>query len=202
MFRFLMLLAFVLFSCDCAHMGQFLSRDMVKQLHKANVRLSNSTGFCSGVIVGEDTILTAAHCTKGCAEKNMAVSHYNGATTADSWKCDLENDVALVKTKDKLRGGMRVGKPAKTGDPIYVVSNPVIFGPLQDFTTIGMVATRIGNMLFLTALVRGGSSGGAVYNMDGEIVGIIVGIPTGPGGEVPGSAIATSIEPINGLMGD
>jgi tetratricopeptide (TPR) repeat protein len=90
---------------------------------------------------------------------------------------DKENDLVILKAKGKDLPAVKIGDIAKMniGEKVYVISSPqglentISDGILSGIRDIEGTNKKI---LQITAPVSKGSSGGAVFNKDGEIIGI------------------------------
>ena len=147
------------------------------------VRTNDALG--SGVIVADDgTIVTANHVIAGATR--IAVTYYNGATTtAKVVSADPKRDVAVLSpaalpptvVPASLGGGANVGAPVvAVGNPLGLadsVSAGVISG--LDRTAETAEGTYSGLIQF-DASVNPGSSGGALLDAKGHLIGIVVSI--------------------------
>ncbi len=133
----------------------------------------------SGFFVAEDIVVTNFHViketTKGYAkvygqDKIFEVLGVVGI--------DEENDLALLKIR-----GIK-GKPLKlntddataVGDEVFAVGNPKgLEGTFSQGIVSSIRKTEKKNLLQITASISPGSSGGAVLNEKGEVVGVAVG---------------------------
>ena len=146
--------------------------------------------FCSGVVVSETQIITAGHCvdSKEVRQPNgqVKVRLYDGRIVlADVVKfsfSEVDNehkDSALLEVKEG-----KLGKIAKKGDSramkqgqqVAVVGNPA--GEFTNSFTLGVLSYAYRSMTWgvyhqSDALVIGGNSGGPVFNMQGELIGIL-----------------------------
>ena len=186
----------------CAYNGSFMSPDVISQLHSANVVVIGDGTTCSGVLVGQSKVLTAAHCVEMCAALAVNVATSNGRSVGRVGKCDPDADLALldVDTKTTYQRWIAPG-PARPGDPVYIVGNPILAMPMADFTTFGIVGIVSPTQFIIGAMVRGGSSGGGVYDLKGRLVGIVSGVPLGrDGAQIDGLTVAVSQEPIAKIL--
>jgi S1-C subfamily serine protease len=153
-------------------------------------------GLGSGIVLDEDgRILTNYHVVRGFDE--VTVTFADGTVvSADVVGTDPGNDVALIDAD----ADQSVLEPAKLGDSsevkvgsvVAAVGNP--FGLDGTFTT-GVISglnrtlpsssngRPIRGLLQTDAAVNPGNSGGALFNLEGEVIGINTAIenPTGNG---------------------
>jgi len=147
------------------------------------IRTNDALG--SGVIVSDNgTIVTANHVIAGA--KRIVVTYYNGATTsAKVVSADPKRDVAVLSpaalpptvVPASLGGGANVGAP------VVAVGNPL---GLADSVSAGVVSglnrtaeTAEGTysgLIQFDASVNPGSSGGALLDAKGHLIGIVVSI--------------------------
>ena len=143
-------------------------------------------GYASGVIISEDGyVLTAAHVLKLSKDrkKDVTITLDNGKTfQAISLGYNIESDFGLLKIKDLKGEKIPFCKIARsspaTGDFVFTYSHPsgILKGrPAQ--TRLGRVTSVRSNegkpiFLYSDLNIQPGDSGGPLYNLDGELVGI------------------------------
>lgn len=153
--------------------------------------------YCSGVAVSPTTIITAGHCTE--AAKNIPASmgvllfdgkikirtHDGRILLAEILKSEYaekdakdSRDVALLEIKDgNLRfAGVGDSDLVQVGDQLAIVGNS--FGQLKHSFTIGVVSyvnreLKEGTFIQTDTLSAPGNSGGPVFDMNGDVVGIL-----------------------------
>lgn len=161
-------------------------------------REQNTSAFCSGSLVGPDTIITAGHCITsqsdcvgtsfvfGFAVKSAGVLPTQ-VSSSEVYRCReivsrvLENsgrDYAVIKldravTNHAVLNVRRSGE-ASVGDALLVIGHPV--GLPTKITTGGKVRSVANSGYYVTNLdTYGGNSGSAVFNAQTlEIEGILV----------------------------
>lgn len=164
-------------------------------------------GLGSGVVIDEEGhILTNFHVVNGYDEVTVTFSD-GTVTTANVVGTDPGNDVAVV---DVDITNPAVLKPARLGDSdavevgslVAAIGNP--FGLDGTFTT-GVISgldrtlpssadgRPIRGLLQTDTAVNPGNSGGALINMDGEVIGINTAIENPNGGGFAGVAYAVPI---------
>ena len=141
-------------------------------------------GGGSGFFVREDEIATNFHVVEG-ADKGWAKLFGQ-----DEWyeiegytALDVDNDLIILKIKPSGQttvdtSALPIGNSdsVHTGDTIYAVGNPAgLEGTISDGIISGI---RQQDVLYkriqITAPISPGSSGGAVLNTDGEVIGVSV----------------------------
>ena len=167
--------------------------------------LTTIPGLGSGVVIsGEGKIMTAAHVVQ--AADRVAVQFIDGKSyPAHVVASSLRADVALLQL-DQFPIGLSpapVGNSdsLETGDEVIVIGAP--YG-LSHSLTVGHVSGRITGggivsggpmeMIQTDASINQGNSGGPMFNMKGEVVGIVSRILTQSGGfEGVGFAIPSNV---------
>lgn len=185
---FLGIILVCLFSCSSKKGHNFVN---AAKSHKSvvliNVYKQNSEscemelyGFGSGIIWNKDGyIVSCNHVTED--GDSIAVIKGNDTITARLVGGSKYTDMSLLKIKkqvtpikkgksSKLQIGedvLTIGYPAKLGVSVSkgIVSNLIVNGAKYDLPPISYIQTD--------AVVNPGSSGGALVNIDGELVGIV-----------------------------
>lgn len=153
----------------------------------STVKLSFAQGHGSGVHIGNQLILTAAHVAAG--QKAIAVKTSDGQSAdAEVLWVSKEYDVALVRLSRPLKmasSPLSCADP-QAGLPVTALGNP---GPDEFVIMRGHVAAsgaerfEIKSMMVLDMTVGPGMSGGPVFDADGNVVGIVnalMSFQTGP----------------------
>lgn len=161
-------------------------------------REQNTSAFCSGSLVGPDTVITAGHCITsqsdcvgtsfvfGFAVKSAGVLPTQ-VSSNEVYRCReivhrvLQNtgeDYAVIKLDRAVTNHaalkVRRSGEASVGDPLLVIGHPV--GLPTKITTGGKVRSTANSSYLVTNLdTYGGNSGSAVFNAQTlEIEGILV----------------------------
>ncbi|WP_263120707.1 serine protease [Cellulomonas sp. RIT-PI-Y] len=159
-----------------------LSPDGFDAAQRMSVRVRNigcgsvSTG--SGFAIDENTLITNRHVVADSAELQLSTYDGRDVTVATSASAAL-SDLALVRTADALPSATRLGEadPAP-GDPITVVGYPeggeltVTSGRVIG-STPDPLNSNLGEVLLTDAAVEPGSSGSAVLDSAGAVVGVV-----------------------------
>jgi serine protease Do len=156
-------------------------------------------GVASGVLISADgKILTAAHVVQSADVASVEFPD-GQESTAQVIGTDARSDVALLQLK-RVPDGLepaRLGDSSKVevGDQIFVIGAP--YGISQTLTA-GHVSGRHCHQgspsvefLQTDAAVNGGNSGSPMFNLDGEVIGIVSSLMSHSGGS-EGLAFATS----------
>jgi hypothetical protein len=131
----------------------------------------------SGFIVREDgAIVTNYHVISNAKDIKVKagdkVLDVEGLILADK-----ENDLVILKAKGEKLPVVKLGDIEKvnTGEKVYVISSPQ---GLENTISDGILSgireiTPDKKMLQITAPISPGSSGGPVFNKDGEVIGVV-----------------------------
>lgn len=156
----------------------------------------------SGFVISEDGyILTNYHVIEDAYSGGyeIKVMFYNGDSyTAEVKGFDRNNDIAVLKIEAEGLNAAELGTSDSlfVGDTVYAVGNPL--GELNYSMTSGMVSatdrlitTEEGTMTMFQfdAAVNQGNSGGPVYNVYGQVVGVVTAKSREDGTEGLGFAI-------------
>ena len=150
---------------------------------------SNALG--SGFVISEDGyIVTNNHVIEGADE--ISVEFYSGDTLdAELVGTDPKTDIALLKVKsDTPLAFVSFGNSdlARVGDWVMAVGNPLG----QGFSvSAGIVSARnrelsgtYDDFIQTDAAINRGNSGGPLFNMDGEVIGVNTAILSPNGGSI------------------
>lgn len=152
---------------------------LLPRTRAALVAIQSGGGTASGVIISADgLLLTAAH-VPGEPGKDMRVVLEDGSiTTAKSLGLDKTTDAALARLKDR-------GKPwpyvnlsrevikAQPGEWCFALGHPGGYdksrGPVL---RVGRIIKQTANSLHSDCVLMGGDSGGPLFNLSGDVIGI------------------------------
>jgi len=171
-----------------------------------------STG--SGFIITEDGyVVTNYHVVEG--GKEITVITYLGEEyDAQLVGHDELNDVALLKVEATGLDAVRIGSSDDliVGDQVVAIGNPL--GELTSTQTVGYISGKdraistdgsIINMLQTDAAINSGNSGGPLFNMKGEVVGITTAKYSGSttsGVSIEGIGFAIPIDDVMNMIDD
>ena len=149
------------------------------KVRPAVVAIESGDGTASGVIISEDgLILTAAH----VAEKpgrTMRVVLEDGTTVKGlTLGLDKTTDAALMKMTDTKRKwpfvkvSRRVDE-AQPGEWCFALGHPGGYDKARGVVLrVGKIIKQAANSLQTDCVLMGGDSGGPLFNLDGEVIGI------------------------------
>lgn len=161
-------------------------------------------GFGSGVILSADGyIVTNNHVIDGATEIEVTLNDKR-SLKAELVGTDPNTDIALLKVQEENLPFLKFGHSdnAKVGEWVLAVGNPF---NLASTVTAGIISAKGRNLNILKgrsaieafiqtdAAVNPGNSGGALVNLDGELIGINTAIAT-PTGSYAGYSFAVPAE--------
>ena len=141
-----------------------------------------TTGAGSGVIISENGyILTNCHVVEGADE--IAVRLTNGKTySAQLIGSNASVDIAVVKIKESGLNYARMGSSASlsVGQSVVAIGNPL--GTLGGTVTNGIISAKDREVIIdryrmtllqTNAAINPGNSGGGLFDMAGQLIGIV-----------------------------
>lgn len=143
------------------------------------VMITTDSGQGSGVIVGSRWVLTNWHVINGASSGNVILNDGSVISIQGVAASDKDTDLAIVQTARPL-GVLPVtfakSFTVRKGDRIVAIGSPLGY---QNTVSEGLISnfTREGFTTYyqINAPIDRGSSGGAVFNEHGELVGITTG---------------------------
>jgi Do/DeqQ family serine protease len=163
--------------------GQFPGGDFFRQFQipQPNQRPQIEHGLGSGVIVEADgTILTNFHVVEGAEKITVAMSD-NKTYDAKVIGSDQPSDLAVIKIEAKDLPFLKLGDSdsVRVGDIVLAIGNPLGIGQTVTAGIISAKGRRTGlsdgsfeDFLQTDAPINRGNSGGALVNLNGELIGI------------------------------
>ena len=153
-------------------------QELVAEATPATVALVGRSGAGSGVVVDkEGTILTAAHVIGGASQ--LTVIFPNGdRAKAEPLGMDFERDIGMARITDE---GNWPHVPIGDSDLVGVTDIVITLGHPGGFdirrpppVRIGRAYNRAKDSAFIVSdcTLIGGDSGGPLFNLDGELIGI------------------------------
>lgn len=177
-------------------------------------QVSTGVSYGTGFILTEDGyIVTNYHVVENAT--NLTVTTYDGTNyTAVIRGYDATNDLAVLKIGAQGLEPAVVGSSDDliVGDQVAVIGNPL--GDLNSTLTMGYVSGKdrvistdgsLINMLQTDASVNPGNSGGPIFNMKGEVVGIITAKYSGTttsGATIEGIGFAIPVDDVTKKIDD
>lgn len=131
----------------------------------------------SGVVINDlGYVVTNYHVLSDC--ERLEIVHKNDyITDVDIVDIDVEEDILILEMENKKFPPLKIGKikKLKVGQKVYAIGSPMgfentisegIISGLRSYDELGK------NYIQITASISSGSSGGAVVNSMGELIGI------------------------------
>lgn len=168
----------------------------------------------SGFLISQDGyIVTNYHVVQGSTTVNVQT---HGGTSYDARVIgyDAANDICVLKIEAESMPFVTIGSSDAlyVGDQVAAIGNPL--GELNATLTVGYVSgkdrivstdgTAI-NMLQTDAAINSGNSGGPLFNMKGQVVGITTAKYSGTsnsGATIEGISFAIPMDDVVGMIGD
>ena len=176
----------------------------------ANTSSGRSTG--SGFVLTEDGyVVTNYHVIEGGTSFSV-VTHDGEEYAASLTGGDETNDVAVLKVDGVALDPAELGSSDDliVGDQVVAIGNPL--GELTSTLTVGYISgknrdvstdgTSI-NMLQTDASINSGNSGGPLFNMKGQVIGITTAKYSGntsSGASIEGIGFAIPIDDVKGML--
>lgn len=176
----------------------------------ANTSGGRSTG--SGFVLTEDGyVVTNYHVIEGGTSFSV-VTHDGEEYAASLTGGDETNDVAVLKVDGVALDPAELGSSDDliVGDQVVAIGNPL--GELTSTLTVGYISgknrevstdgTSI-NMLQTDASINSGNSGGPLFNMKGQVIGITTAKYSGntsSGASIEGIGFAIPIDDVKGML--
>jgi serine protease Do len=153
----------------------------IQRAIRSTVKVGGEWSGGSGVIIDPHTVLTARHVINDSNSFTIVTSD-GTRYKASSWACGIDHDYGFLFFEEEIGYGVERGDSdrLRIGDAVFTVGSPMGFDKTvsygivanldQDMTPSGWV-----DVIFIDAIGNPGSSGGPVFNMDGRLIGIVVG---------------------------
>lgn len=126
----------------------------------------------SGFIISTDgRIVTNHHVIDGAISGTVTLNDKTTFTDIKVLGWDKEGDLAIIKVAGSNMPAVTLGDSDKVviGEAVVAIGSPL---GLQNTVSSGIVSARRDGYLQTTAPISHGSSGGALFNMYGEVIGI------------------------------
>ena len=171
-----------------------------------------STG--SGFILSEDGYVITNYHVAEAAEKLTITTYAGDEYEAQLIGYDELNDIALLKVDATGLDAVEIGSSDDMiiGDMVVAIGNPL--GELTSTQTVGYISGKdravstdgtIINMLQTDAAINSGNSGGPLFNMKGQVVGITTAKYSGSsssGATIEGIGFAIPIDDVMSMIDD
>ncbi len=175
-------------------------------------QVSETASSGSGFIVSEDGyVVSNYHVVKG-ATKLRVIMADSKEYAAELVGYDVNNDISVLKIDAQGLPCVKLGSSDKlaVGDLVAAIGNPL--GELTSTLTVGYVSAKDRtintegtyiNMIQTDAAINSGNSGGPLFNMQGEVIGITTAKMTGTSGSganIEGLGFAIPIDDVKDMI--
>lgn len=162
-------------------------RAMADQLIRSTVSIETEDGLGSGTIIDAfGHILTSAHVVEGCQSVRVVLfdaRRFNAVIVGTNTTADL----AVIKIRADDLSIAKIGNPEKiaVGDWVVTAGHPTsLFADCRPALSVGWVGSVNGtiktdvrekvfvNTIVSDAAISPGSSGGGLFNLDGELIAV------------------------------
>ena len=203
--------------CLCAASGVCAANeraleDVIEEVNPSVVSIvaetEDSQALGAGIVISADGyVVTNAHVTEG-ADKITLTTTDNDVYEADFVGADEKTDIALLKAQHPLNFEPAVfadSENIRVGNSVFAIGNP--FG-LGNSVSSGIISAKerdiekgpYDNFIQTDASINRGNSGGPLFNMNGEIIGMNTaifstdGVDTGVGFAAPANTVRWVVE--------
>jgi len=168
----------------------------------------------SGFILTENGyVITNCHVVEGATEVSV-ITHDGTEYPANIVGTESNNDIAVLKVEATGLPAVTIGSSDNLiiGDMVVAIGNPL--GELTSTQTVGYVSGKdrdvategsIMSMIQTDAAINSGNSGGPLFNMYGEVVGVTTAKysgTSGSGATIEGIGFAIPIDDVKGMIND
>ena len=143
------------------------------------VRVNTAGGHGSGVYIGNDIVITAAHVVKGETTVNLLSESRYVQSGAVLW-ASAEYDIAAIKVSNggQYRAASLICSVPRVGESITAAGSPLDEDFLYIPGTVAGTERRTGpwaSVVPASLPITSGNSGGPVFDSYDNVVGIVVG---------------------------
>ncbi|MBL8186961.1 MAG: trypsin-like peptidase domain-containing protein [Acidobacteria bacterium] len=146
---------------------------IVEALDDRGSVIGQGSGF---IVTANGAIVTNLHVVQGAATLRIKLPSGDVYKTTDLVDVDDVKDIAIIKIKGFKLPTVTLGDSdkAETGDSVVAISSPE--GLVNSLTTgviSGVRRLETHRVFQITAPISRGSSGGALFNSNGEVIGVV-----------------------------
>lgn len=135
---------------------------------------TSAVSTSTGTIIGDGTyVLTCSHCVNTMLQNGIFIKP-NTFIPGTIVFNDSDMDIAILQFPSSLGEGIKIVSSDKMeiGNEIFTVGFPYSF-PSEKTLTAGNIAAFEKNLIKIDTYVNNGNSGGPLFNIEGEIIGVI-----------------------------
>ena len=154
--------------------SELLASTVMLELRDASGRPSHGTGF----FIGTGIVATNAHVIDTAVSGSARLVNTHTSMTIHGYiALDTDTDVAVLVVSDDTVPSVSIGDSdtVRIGDLVYTVGNPRgLEGTFSEgrISSIREIPDIKGKVIQFTAAISHGSSGGALVNQSGQVIGI------------------------------
>ncbi|MGE0883248.1 MAG: S1C family serine protease [Blastocatellales bacterium] len=146
---------------------------IIEALDERGSVIGQGSGF---IVTPSGAVVSNLHVVQGSAMVRVKLPNGDAYKTSDLVDVDDAKDIAIIKIKGFKLPTITLGDSdkAETGDSIVAISSPE--GLVNSLTTgviSGVRRLDTHRVFQITAPISQGSSGGALFNSNGEVIGIV-----------------------------
>ncbi|MEK3881942.1 trypsin-like peptidase domain-containing protein [Paenibacillus sp. PL2-23] len=157
--------------------AKLTATDIVDLYDRSVVMISTNRALGSGIVIGEDLVLTNYHVMEDATSATVQSIYEDEYAVKGVVATDKDADLAIIRTEEPLELEpieLSYGYQARKGDRVYAIGSPL---GIQNTVSTGLISNLgyDGDMSYIqtNAQTDHGSSGGALFNEYGELIGII-----------------------------
>ena len=131
--------------------------------------------FATGVLIGDGSkVLTCSHCVNPAFTNAIYTKTANKYFAGNIIFNDTDNDIAILDMGRVMGAAatIRSSSMLEIGNEVFTVGYPYSFAGEKTLTS-GHIAAFEDNLIKIDTSVNNGNSGGALFNKNGEIIGIV-----------------------------
>lgn len=136
-----------------------------------------SIGVGSGFLVDDNKVVTNYHVIEEANSVKVTFSNGETYTSSELFGYNQDRDISVIKIPSTSIQPIKLGDSSDvlTGEDIVVIGNPLGLSNTVSTGNISSTERFIDNQEWfqITASVSSGSSGGPVFNHNGEVIGIV-----------------------------
>lgn len=146
---------------------------IIEALDERGDVLGQGSGF---IVTPQGAVVTNLHVLRAAASLRVKLPGGDVYKTADLVDVDEAKDIAIIKIKGFKLPAVTLGDSdrAEVGEPIVAISSPEgLVNSISTGVISGVRRFDTHRVLQITAPISQGSSGGALFNSSGEVIGVI-----------------------------
>ena len=165
---FLALLTLITTACGLI---QYSVQDVVDIGYRSTLYVQTDVGHCTGFAIDYDIVVTAAHCID---LPNVFMKFGDASVLGEVLIDDNASDIAVIHTLERIPGVIPLlvnENELRAGERLIGIGFPFYTGPEVTFN-IGYYLGVADDVIMATDVCYRGSSGGAVLDEYGRVVGM------------------------------